>query len=226
MRIVSGPNVAVAVVSRQTGAPLAGVTVTVNQTVYTDQELTAAATVFTTNGSGVISFYAAPGSYTFTTSSTVAAAIEPVEVLGGEEGIATAGLIGKLSATYVTVVAHGATGSTARPSGAVAVLWVGSATPANAVTDDEWLDKSVTPAVLRRYNGASFDALGGSSGGGSGFAVNPSTDGTSMTLTYVTPYQWGISSAGCPYFDSTAVTTGDEAIFTVGSDGSVALIRL
>lgn len=38
-------------------------------------------------------------------------------------------------------VFHGATGSTARPSFAGPVVWVGTATPANAVTaTDFWID--------------------------------------------------------------------------------------
>lgn len=38
-------------------------------------------------------------------------------------------------------VFHGATGSTARPSFAGTVVWVGTATPANAITArDFWID--------------------------------------------------------------------------------------
>lgn len=48
----------------------------------------------------------------------------------------------------VTVVEHGATGSTARPTGADVVWWVGSATPANAIADDFWVDSaSALPSV-------------------------------------------------------------------------------
>lgn len=40
-----------------------------------------------------------------------------------------------------TYVYHGATGSTARPTNAGVVIWVGTATPANAnTTFDFWLD--------------------------------------------------------------------------------------
>lgn len=40
-----------------------------------------------------------------------------------------------------TYVFHGATGSTARPTNAGVVIWVGSATPANANTStDFWID--------------------------------------------------------------------------------------
>ena len=40
-----------------------------------------------------------------------------------------------------TYVFHGATGSTARPTNAGVVIWVGTATPANAnTTNDFWID--------------------------------------------------------------------------------------
>ena len=40
-----------------------------------------------------------------------------------------------------TYVFHGATGSTARPSNAGVVIWVGTATPTNAnTTYDFWID--------------------------------------------------------------------------------------
>lgn len=35
---------------------------------------------------------------------------------------------------------HGAVGSTARPSGYASIEWYGSATPANAVAGDTWID--------------------------------------------------------------------------------------
>jgi hypothetical protein len=66
----------------------------------------------------------------------------------------------------------------------------------------------------------------GANAGGQGFGVTPTTDGVSMTLTYTSPSQWGVSrTTGCPYFDSTAVTTGDEAVFTIGPNGALALIQ-
>lgn len=85
-RIVTGPYVSGEVTSKQTGAPLAAVTVTVNHTVYTDPEMTAAVTTVTTNGSGIFSFYAPPGLYTFTVSDTNAVPLESVEVLSGDQG--------------------------------------------------------------------------------------------------------------------------------------------
>lgn len=69
--------------------------------------------------------------------------------------------IAQANATYCTIVNHGSTAATARPSGAAQVVWIGTVTPTNAVLDDEWLDKSVSPAVLRRHNGTGFDTLGG-----------------------------------------------------------------
>lgn len=41
-----------------------------------------------------------------------------------------------------SVVSHGATAGTARPSIATAVIWVGSVTPTNAVDGDVWIDTS------------------------------------------------------------------------------------
>lgn len=40
----------------------------------------------------------------------------------------------------VRVVAHGATASTARPTGAAAVYWIGSVAPTNATNSDLWYD--------------------------------------------------------------------------------------
>jgi hypothetical protein len=64
--------------------------------------------------------------------------------------------VGSGSATYVTVVEHGATAGTARPAGAVRVFWRGSVQPTNATTYDRWLDTSTTPYTERVYNGSAF----------------------------------------------------------------------
>jgi hypothetical protein len=42
--------------------------------------------------------------------------------------------------TIVQVVNHGSTASTARPSGALVVYWVGSIQPTNAANGDLWYD--------------------------------------------------------------------------------------
>lgn len=44
------------------------------------------------------------------------------------------------AANAMGTVNHGATGSTARPTGYSAITWVGSATPTNAVDGDVWID--------------------------------------------------------------------------------------
>lgn len=56
------------------------------------------------------------------------------------------------------VVVHGATAGTARPAGATFVHWIGSVQPTNATGNDEWSD--TTNKLLKRWNGASFDAFG------------------------------------------------------------------
>lgn len=40
----------------------------------------------------------------------------------------------------MVTVNHGATAGTARPIGAVTVMWVGSVTPTNALDGDLWVD--------------------------------------------------------------------------------------
>lgn len=85
MRTVSGPQITLEVLSKQTGAPLGAVTITVNQQVYTDPEMTAAVSSLTTRGDGTASCYAPPGVYTFTAPAN-ATPLEQVEVLGGEYG--------------------------------------------------------------------------------------------------------------------------------------------
>lgn len=97
-RIVAGPEITGQVFSSQTGAVMAGVTVTVSPKVYTDPEMSSSTTSLTTNGRGEWSCYARPGIYTFTCSAAGAGPIEPVEVLGQEEGTGTA-----FSATYALV---------------------------------------------------------------------------------------------------------------------------
>lgn len=44
-----------------------------------------------------------------------------------------------LSTTFVRVVAHGSTAGTARPTGAVSVLWIGDVEPVNMTDDDLWI---------------------------------------------------------------------------------------
>jgi hypothetical protein len=45
-----------------------------------------------------------------------------------------------ISANGKGYVNHGSTGSTARPSGFASIEWRGTATPANATSDDTWID--------------------------------------------------------------------------------------
>ncbi len=73
--------------------------------------------------------------------------------------IAAGGVTPASNAAYATVVKHAATAGTARPAGATQVLWIGTVNPSNALTDDLFEDKSAAPAVLRRYNGTTFDPV-------------------------------------------------------------------
>lgn len=57
-------------------------------------------------------------------------------------GKASTGDVTTLEAKTVTVVAHGVNASMARPTGVGAVLWIGSATPANRVPGDVWVETS------------------------------------------------------------------------------------
>lgn len=123
-REVGGPLLTGQVISKQTGAPLSGATVTVSAQVYTDRELSAGATTtLTTNGSGIFSAYAKPGVYTFTCSDTSAAPIESIEVLSSDQG--TGG--GNGTSRTVQSTAYAATVTPALPSGDL-VLNVGALT--------------------------------------------------------------------------------------------------
>jgi hypothetical protein len=62
---------------------------------------------------------------------------------------------GRLAAT---IVDHGATAGTARPTGASLVLWVGTVAPTNAVTGDEWKDQ--TNDLWKRWDGSAWVAAG------------------------------------------------------------------
>ena len=55
-------------------------------------------------------------------------------------GKASTGDVTTLQANTVRVVTHGGNASMARPTGVGAVLWVGSATPANRVAGDVWVE--------------------------------------------------------------------------------------
>jgi hypothetical protein len=85
-RIVSGPQITGQVRNKQTGSSIGPVTVTVNQTVYTDPEFTTGTTTLTTDGAGRFSCYAEPGTYTFTSSEPLVGPIESVEVLSPDMG--------------------------------------------------------------------------------------------------------------------------------------------
>lgn len=56
------------------------------------------------------------------------------------------------------VVVHGSTASTARPSGATVVHWIGSVAPTNAATNDEWSDTA--NKLVKRWTGTVWDSFG------------------------------------------------------------------
>lgn len=106
---------------------------------------------------------------TLSVSRATGQVIDPTDInaIAVDVNTNTAAISGKLdtasaAASYVTAVKHAAIAGTARPAGAVTVRWIGTVSPTNAQTDDIWQDDSTTPATLRRYTGATFEALGGS----------------------------------------------------------------
>src|SRR5436190_17518913 len=111
-RLVSGPQITGQVRNKQTGAALGPVTVTVNQTVYTDPEFTTATTTLTTDGQGRFSCYAEPGTYTFTSSEPLVGPIEPVEVLspdmGAHSGTGRFLTSAEAAGTYIPILGGGA----------------------------------------------------------------------------------------------------------------------
>lgn len=108
MRIVTGPYVTAQVRDRNTGAPAAGVAVAVSSTVYTDRELSSGATTaLTADGDGVVKFYAAPGTYTFTVPAGVTTP-EPVEVLSSGQGTRGNTTLAPLQENVNTVTSSGA----------------------------------------------------------------------------------------------------------------------
>jgi hypothetical protein len=76
----------------------------------------------------------------------VVAATAPVTYNAGTQTVALTtgtGLTttnGALVNTGVVTVNHGSTASTARPTGAVIVYWIGSVSPTNAANGDFWYD--------------------------------------------------------------------------------------
>jgi hypothetical protein len=111
---------------------------------------------------------------TFTVRPLVGSAFTitlPVPPLPSTVGLATAdGLVPisatAASATFATVVEHGATAATARPTGAVGVFWRGTVTPTNIAVGDRYINNStptaptesictgVGPVVLASLGGA------------------------------------------------------------------------
>jgi hypothetical protein len=69
---------------------------------------------------------------------------ELAAALNNDEEFATTvtnALAGKVAtASGITVVEHGSTASTARPSGAAVVYWIGSVEPTNGENQDLWYD--------------------------------------------------------------------------------------
>lgn len=55
-------------------------------------------------------------------------------------------------------VDHGSTAGTARPSSSVPVKWFGTVAPTNAITNDEWYDRSAE--ILKRYDGSAWQSAG------------------------------------------------------------------
>lgn len=111
-RRVGGPYVSGRLTNKQQGAAISGATITVNQTVYTDDEMQNPTTTVVTNGTGDFSFYALPGIYTFATAVRDAAPIEPVEILGSE-GLGAdrgVGTFVKVNEAPLNVLRYGATG--------------------------------------------------------------------------------------------------------------------
>jgi hypothetical protein len=82
------------------------------------------------------------------------------------------------------VVVHGSTASTARPSGATVVHWIGSVQPNNAATNDEWTDTA--NKAVKRYTGSVWDTIGSASSSTPPYellAAAPSGDTTGATDT-------------------------------------------
>lgn len=148
-RIVPGPQINGEVVSKTTGAPLSGVTVTPSTAVYTDRELTAAVTTLTTDGTGGFAAYAKPGVYTFTLSDSSGVIPEPVEVVSSDQG--TVGVVPAVSSfgntesrvlsmqpalvgagPFVLSYMQGTFASTADPTVAFGYNCIANGTPAKA----------------------------------------------------------------------------------------------
>lgn len=106
MRLVPGPQISGVVYSKQTGAPLAGVTVTPSQALYTTPEFTTPVSTLTTDGEGGFAAYAQPGVYTFAVSDPSGVIPEPVEVRSPDQGTSPSATAAGMAAAIAAEVAR------------------------------------------------------------------------------------------------------------------------
>lgn len=226
-RLVPGPQISGVVYSKQTGAPLAGVTVTPSAALYTTPEFTTPVSTLTTDGEGGFAAYAQPGVYTFTISDSSGVIPEPVEVRSPDQGTspsataagmtaAIAAEVSRSNAAYAPIVAS--PNYVAKRARAKGGSPLGSYTPASSAFPTVTVSAADAASTI---SGAvevpiCTQATGSSGAWASGTTY---TTGQGVISGAFTPYggtPWWIAVAG-----STGVTPGTDptkwAQFTLDS---------
>lgn len=99
-------------------------------------------------------------------------------------GTAPVGLPVPVSVAYNSTVTHGSVASTARPPVSVAVIWIGSVQPTNALNGDVWMDISGTAPTITTTTLAALNR---------GVVVDQQ-----LLATGTTPLIWDISAGSLP----------------------------
>jgi hypothetical protein len=113
---------------------------------HSGKHLITSGNIVVPNGAGDVGFSAVirgGGAHTITFDGSVVRTLETDEIVSVfvESTTSMALFVGSVDTegTFMHVVSHGSTADTARPAGAVAVYWIGTVEPTNAVDGDLWI---------------------------------------------------------------------------------------
>lgn len=155
------------------------------------------------------------------TADTAGAAVGTAYVLSPTSASPLAFGLTEVAAPNLTVVEHGSTAGTARPTGVVRVLWLGSVRPANIAVGDIYFEVSTTPVPFSPADVADmaawYDAASLSLADAASMTTWADRSSNARTLTAVTgsaTYAAAGLGAGHPSVHFAASCYMDTAAFT------------